>query len=97
MNIHVDMLHIFVICMYYMSLIVYKYLDTNVIISEYECTMFCHGKRSNGSAIETIYRHGVHVAVAHTPGEIGNFGGRLERVLMIVHGVIGNKMDNNIL
>ena len=36
--------------MYYMSLVVYKYLDTNVcilIISEYEYTMFCHGKRSN--------------------------------------------------
>ena len=60
MNIHVDMLYMFVICMYYMSLIVYKYLDTNVgilIISIYECTMFCHGKRSNGSAIETIYRY----------------------------------------
>ena len=60
MNVHVGMLYIFVICMYYMSLIVYKYLDTNVgilIISEYECTMFCHGKRSNGSAIETIYRY----------------------------------------
>ena len=53
MNVHVGMLYIFVICMYYMSLIVYKYLDTNVgilIISEYECAMFCHGKRSNGSA-----------------------------------------------
>ena len=60
MNVHVGMLYIFVICMYYMSLVVYKYLDTNVcilIISEYECTMFCHGKRSNGSAIETTYRY----------------------------------------
>ena len=30
MNVHVGMLYIFVICVYYMSLIVYKNLDTNV-------------------------------------------------------------------
>ena len=40
---------------------------------------------------------GVHLAVAHSPVAIGNFGGQLERVLMIAHGPIGNKMDNNIL
>ena len=40
---------------------------------------------------------GVHLAVAHSPVAIGNFGGRLERVLMIAHGAIGNKMNNNIL
>ena len=42
-------------------------------------------------------KQGVHLAVAHSPVAIGNFGGRLECVLMIAHGAIGNKMDNNIL
>ena len=37
---------------------------------------------------------GVPLAVAHSPGAIGNVGGLLESILMVAHRANGNTIDN---
>ena len=40
------------------------------------------------------YKQGVPLAVAHSPGAIGNVGGLLENISMVAHRASGNKIDN---